>query len=41
MMAIIGQGGSPNRAFVVVNLVDWDDRSRSAAQIADFADSRP
>ncbi|MDA7948372.1 MAG: efflux RND transporter permease subunit [Hyphomicrobiaceae bacterium] len=35
IMAIVGLGGSPNRAFVVVNLADWDDRSRSAAQIAD------
>ncbi len=35
IMSIVGRGGSPSRAFVVVNLEDWDKRDRTAAQIAD------
>ena len=35
MMAIVGLGRATNRAFVVVNLALWEDRSKSAAEIAD------
>ncbi|MDQ2066131.1 efflux RND transporter permease subunit [Xinfangfangia sp. CPCC 101601] len=34
VFAIAGQGGSDNRAFIMVTLADWADRSRSQQEIA-------
>ncbi|MEM9626792.1 MAG: efflux RND transporter permease subunit [Pseudomonadota bacterium] len=34
VFAIVGRGSSPNRAFVVVRLVDWGERTRDARSVS-------